>query len=193
MNISIIMPVIGSIGMIIISIILIIRSMEKRERIKSVDVAKFDSFAEEMRREIAEIKKDLQTVKEKVEVIDKMMKKIQFMENIVGDLKLNKYEDYINIFDALSNISVRIKIIGILAEGRQYVSELARLVNISRPLLYMHLKKLETARLVTSAMEISESGKAMKYYALEDFNLQITKELLRGLAQNIIIENPVPK
>ena len=33
MNISIIMPVIGSIGMIIISIILIIRSMEKRERI----------------------------------------------------------------------------------------------------------------------------------------------------------------
>ena len=59
MNISIIMPVIGSIGMIIISIILIIRSMEKRERIKSVDVAKFDSFAEE-----------------KVEVIDKMMKDI---------------------------------------------------------------------------------------------------------------------
>ena len=72
MNISIIMPVIGSIGMIIISIILIIRSMEKRERIKSVDVAKFDSFAEEMRREIAEIKKDLQTVKEKVEVIFKI-------------------------------------------------------------------------------------------------------------------------
>ena len=77
MNISIIMPVIGTIGIIIIiSIILIIRSMEKRERIKSVDVAKFDSFAEEMRREIAEIKKDLQTVKEKVEVIDKMMKDI---------------------------------------------------------------------------------------------------------------------
>ena len=111
------------------------------------------------------------------------------MENIVGDLKLNKYEDYINVFDALSH-PVRIKIIGILAEGRQYVSELARLVNISRPLLYMHLKKLETARLVTSAMEISESGKAMKYYALEDFKLQITKELFRGLAQNIIIEIP---
>ena len=77
MNISIIMPVIGTIGsIIIISITLIIRSMEKRERIKSVDVAKFDSFAEEMRRENAEIKKDLQTVKEKVEVIDKMMKDI---------------------------------------------------------------------------------------------------------------------
>ena len=111
------------------------------------------------------------------------------MENFVGDLNLKKSEDYINVFDALSH-PVRIKIIGILAEGRQYVSELARLVNISRPLLYMHLKKLETARLVTSAMEISESGKAMKYYALEDFELQVTKELLQGLSQNIIIDTP---
>jgi ArsR family transcriptional regulator len=111
------------------------------------------------------------------------------MENFAGNLKLKKYEDYINVFDALSH-PVRIKIIGILAEGRQYVSELARLVNISRPLLYMHLKKLETARLVTSEMEISESGKAMKYYALEDFELKITKELLNGLSQNIIIESP---
>lgn len=109
------------------------------------------------------------------------------MGNFVGDLNLKKHEDYISVFDALSH-PVRIKIIGILAEGRQYVSELARLVNISRPLLYMHLKKLETARLVTSAMEISESGKAMKYYALEDFELQITKELLNELSQNIIIE-----
>lgn len=111
------------------------------------------------------------------------------MGNFVGDLNLKKYEDYINVFDALSH-PVRIKIIGILAEGRQYVSELARLANISRPLLCMHLKKLETARLVTSAMEISESGKAMKYYALEDFELQVTKELLQGLSQNIIIETP---
>ncbi len=99
------------------------------------------------------------------------------MDNFVGDLKLKKYEDYINVFDALSH-PVRIKIIGILAEGRQYVSELARLVNISRPLLYMHLKKLETARLAASAMEISESGKTMKFYSLENFGIQVTKELL---------------
>lgn len=111
------------------------------------------------------------------------------MENFVGDLSLKKYEDYINVFDALSH-PVRIRIIGILAEGRQYVSELARLVNISRPLLYMHLKKLETARLVTSTMEISESGKAMKYYTLEQFELLITKDLLNGPSQNIVIENP---
>lgn len=76
-NIAIIMPVIGAIGFIIIvAITLVIRSMEKREKIKSVDAAKFNSFAEEMKRENAEMKKDLQTVKEKVEAIDKMMKDI---------------------------------------------------------------------------------------------------------------------
>ena len=70
------------------------------------------------------------------------------------------------------------------------MSELARLVNISRPLLYMHLKKLETARLVASAMEISESGKAMKFYSLENFGIEVTKELLGELSKNIVIENP---
>lgn len=114
------------------------------------------------------------------------------MENFVGDLSLKKYEDYVNVFDALSH-PARIKIIGILAEGRQYVSELARLVNISRPLLYMHLKKLENARLVTSALELSESGKAMKYYTLEDFELQITEELLHQLSESIVIDNPGAK
>lgn len=114
------------------------------------------------------------------------------MNNFVGDLLLHKYEDYINVFDALSH-PVRIKILGILTEGRQYVSELARLVNISRPLLYMHLKKLEAARLVTSAMEISTTGKAMKYYTLEDFELQITKELLDRLSEDIVIESPEKK
>ncbi len=76
-NIAIIMPVIGMIGFfIIVAIKLVIGSREKREEIKSVDAARFNSFAEEMRRENAEMKKDLQIVKEKVEAIDKMMKDI---------------------------------------------------------------------------------------------------------------------
>ena len=76
MDISVIMPVIGAIGFIIIAIILIIKSLEKREKIKSVDVAKFNSFVEEMKRENTEMRKDLQTVKEKVEVIGKVLKDI---------------------------------------------------------------------------------------------------------------------
>lgn len=76
-NIAVVMPVIGAIGAIVVVVVLlIVKSSEKRERIKSVDVSKFNNFAEEMKRENAEMKKDLQTVKEKVEAIDKMMKDI---------------------------------------------------------------------------------------------------------------------
>lgn len=91
------------------------------------------------------------------------------MENFTGDLQLKKYEDHIPVFGALSH-PVRIKIIGILAEGRQYASELARLV--------------------TSAMEISESGKAMKFFSLDPFRIEVATELLRALSKDIVIENP---
>ena len=62
---------------------------------------------------------------------------------------------------------MRIKIIGILAEERQYVSKLARIVNISRPLLYMHLKKLEAAGIISGCHKISQSGKATKYFIIQ--------------------------
>lgn len=76
-NISITMPVIGAIGFIfLIAIFLIIFGMVKKEKIKSADAGKFKSFAEEIKRENTEIKKDLQIVKEKVEAIDRLMKDI---------------------------------------------------------------------------------------------------------------------
>lgn len=109
------------------------------------------------------------------------------MDNYVGDLNLSKYEDYVKIFDALSH-PIRIKIIGVLAIERQYVSELARIVNVSRPLLYMHLKKLEEARIIKGSMEISESGKATKYFMLERIDIRITSELLENISQRIVIE-----
>lgn len=73
----IIMPVIGIICLtLIISILLIIKSKEKQTLINGIDTAQFNSLAEELKRENAEIKKDLQTVKEKVAAIDEMMKEI---------------------------------------------------------------------------------------------------------------------
>ena len=97
------------------------------------------------------------------------------------------YEDYTKLFDALSH-PMRIKIIGILSEKRRYVSELAKLVNISRPLLYMHLKKLEDAAIVTGSYEISESGKSMRFYEIKPFAINLTPEFLTELAQTIPIE-----
>ena len=96
----------------------------------------------------------------------------------------SSYEDYIRLFDALSH-PTRIKIVGILAEQRKYVSELAKIINMSRPLLYMHIKKLEDAALVTGSYEISDSGKTMKFYELKNFSIHLTPDLLVNLARHI--------
>jgi DNA-binding transcriptional ArsR family regulator len=69
---------------------------------------------------------------------------------------------------------LRIAIVAELYGGRQYVSALARQLRISRPLLYLHLDRMEKAGLVTSSLELGADGKAMKWYALEPFDLHLT-------------------
>ncbi|WP_232695691.1 ArsR/SmtB family transcription factor [Brevibacillus daliensis] len=90
--------------------------------------------------------------------------------------------------EALSNPH-RLKIIAVLSEGRQYVSELARELGMSRPLLYLHLQKLEEAKLVSSSMEILESGKTAKYYMLNSFHLEINEEMISSLASTLTLKN----
>jgi DNA-binding transcriptional ArsR family regulator len=68
----------------------------------------------------------------------------------------------------------RMRIVAELEGGRNYVSELARVVGLSRPLLQMHLSKLEAAGLVKSRLELSSDGKAMKFYELVPFSLALT-------------------
>ncbi|MFI6325580.1 ArsR/SmtB family transcription factor [Nonomuraea sp. NPDC050556] len=70
----------------------------------------------------------------------------------------------------------RLKIIAELAEGRLHVSELARRLGMSRPLLYMHLQRLEQGGIVIGALELSPEGKAMKFYELTPFEVHVTVE-----------------
>jgi len=72
-----------------------------------------------------------------------------------------------------------LRVIDALAGGRVHVSELARRLGLSRPLLYLHLDRLEKAGLVTGQLELAESGRAMKYYELVDFDLTITVDTVR--------------
>ncbi|MER7025659.1 MULTISPECIES: ArsR/SmtB family transcription factor [Streptomyces] len=67
----------------------------------------------------------------------------------------------------------RLRILTELSGGRLYVSELARRLGISRPLLYMHLERLEKAGLVTGNLELSDDGKALKYFELAPFDLRV--------------------
>lgn len=69
---------------------------------------------------------------------------------------------------------LRLRIIAELAGGRVHVSELARRLGMSRPLLYMHLDRLEKAGLVAGSLELSADGKALKYFELEPFELRVT-------------------
>ena len=69
---------------------------------------------------------------------------------------------------------LRLRVIAELVHGRVHVSELARRLGMSRPLLYMHLDKLEKAGLVTGSLELSDDGKAMKYYELVPFERRVT-------------------
>ncbi len=67
----------------------------------------------------------------------------------------------------------RLRILAALAGSREYVSQLARQLGISRPLLHMHLQRLERAGLVTGSLELSEDGKAMKYFEAVPFAIHL--------------------
>lgn len=69
----------------------------------------------------------------------------------------------------------RLRILASLqSNGRNYVSQLAREIGISRPLLHLHLQKLERAGLVKSQMELSPDGKALNYFEVSTFALTLT-------------------
>jgi predicted transcriptional regulator len=79
----------------------------------------------------------------------------------------------------------RMRVVAALAEERNYVSQLARDLGISRALLQVHLRKLEAAGLVSSSVEVSPDGKAMKFYEVAPFTLILTPEEVRIAARTL--------
>jgi ArsR family transcriptional regulator len=101
-----------------------------------------------------------------------------------GDTTPESGERLVQTLSALANPH-RLRILALLAEGRQYVSQLAREVNLSRPLVHMHLKKLEAAGLVISNLELSEDGKAMRYFEIAPFSITLTPEKVAQAAAHL--------
>ena len=81
----------------------------------------------------------------------------------------------LGVLSALSS-SHRLRILAALTrgQGRIHVSLLAREVALSRPLVHMHLRKLEAAGLVSGRLELSDDGKAMKFFEVTPFVLHLT-------------------
>ena len=80
----------------------------------------------------------------------------------------------------------RLRIVEALqTSGRTYVSQLAREIGISRPLLHLHLRKLEDAGLVTSQIELSGHGKALNFFQIAPFEIALTPSVIADAARSL--------
>jgi DNA-binding transcriptional ArsR family regulator len=80
----------------------------------------------------------------------------------------------------------RLRIVAALQSGgRNYVSQMARDLGISRPLLHLHLQKLQDAGLVTSRLELSVEGKAHNYFEAVDFRIELTPAAIAQAAASL--------
>src|SRR5580658_3607964 len=92
------------------------------------------------------------------------------------------------ILAALANPH-RMRVVAALAVGgRNYVSQLAREIGISRPLLHLHLQKLEEAGLVTSKLELSQDGKALNYFEVTEFAFHLTPAAVADAAKTLTVK-----
>ncbi|MER5766566.1 ArsR family transcriptional regulator [Streptomyces sp. NPDC001985] len=79
----------------------------------------------------------------------------------------------------------RTRVLAALATGPTYVSQLARDLGISRALLQVHLKRLQAAGLVSDRIEVSDDGKAMKFYEVVPFALCLTPRTLATASESL--------
>jgi len=102
-------------------------------------------------------------------------------------------DQLLTVLGALSNAH-RLRLLARLKEeGPRYVSQLARDAGISRPLLYLHLQKLEEAGLVTSRFELSRDGKALKFYEAADFSLLLNPDVIQQMVKTLTTASQTPK
>ncbi|MFG3109313.1 ArsR/SmtB family transcription factor [Streptomyces tendae] len=93
-------------------------------------------------------------------------------------------DELLKVLSALGNPH-RMRIVAALVESRNYVSALARLIGMGRPLLHMHLQRLEAAGLVAGTLEVAEDGKTVKYYDVTPFFYELTPRVVVQAAATI--------
>ncbi len=98
-------------------------------------------------------------------------------------------DELLRMLAALANPH-RLRIVAALAGGRNYVSRLARELGMSRPLLHMHLQRLEAAGLVTGTLELSEDGKAMKFFEVAPLALHLTPATIVEAVRTLTADDP---
>jgi DNA-binding transcriptional ArsR family regulator len=97
-------------------------------------------------------------------------------------------DELLRMISALSNPQ-RLRIVASLAGGRNYVSQLARDLSMNRPLLHLHLQKLEAAGLVKSELELSDDGKAMRYFEVVPFAVTLSPLAIAGAVETLSVKS----
>lgn len=95
-------------------------------------------------------------------------------------------DDLVQVLATLANPH-RMRVVAVLVRESTYVSRLARELGISRALLQVHLRKLERAGLVSARLELSEDGKAMKFYEVNRFAYELTPEAIELAARTLTV------
>jgi len=102
-------------------------------------------------------------------------------------------DELLRVFSAMASPQ-RMRILAALAEGgRNYVSQLARDLDMNRPLLHMHLRRLEAAGLVLGTLELSTDGKAMKYFEAAPFAIELTPKSVREAVKTLTVSEERPQ
>jgi predicted transcriptional regulator len=97
-------------------------------------------------------------------------------------------DQLLKMLTALANPH-RLRILAALSERQAYVSELARELEMSRPLLHMHLQTLEKAGLLIGRHEVSAEGKALRYYEVADFDEHLTAKRITEAVRTLSLTN----
>lgn len=98
----------------------------------------------------------------------------------------------LTVLGALANAH-RLRIVASLqSSGRNYVSQLARDVGLSRPLLHLHLQRLREAGLVRSRLELSADSKALNYFEVTDFFYEISPSAISEAVRTLTFPNRNP-
>ncbi len=100
-------------------------------------------------------------------------------------------DELVRVLATLANPH-RLRVVAVLARERNYVSQLARELGISRALLQVHLRKLEAAGLVSAALELSADGKAMKFYEVKPFAFELTPATVAAAARTLSLPGAAP-
>ena len=108
---------------------------------------------------------------------------------IEGAVTTPSGDELLRLLAALANPH-RLRIVAALAGGRNYVSRLARELGMSRPLLHMHLQRLEAAGWVVGTLELSEDGKAMKYFEVTPLVLHLSPATIAEAVRTLSTDNP---